>query len=373
MSDTESLRRIARAMIERPEDEDAIQSAAEILRLAAEIDNQMSGARKLSAEERKLLTEAGESDVRRKSDDRKAYITLLAPVFTTLVLAGTLVMQGVQFRQSEKDKADEAERQSALNEDQQWSQTLDELSKSEGVSAGGVSLQKFAKSMRYADLARKTAIQILIKTRDQDVFEEVFGSVFGAVDRGNFQEIAELDRNVDAKYIFLSQKEGYDLKNNRPTKRTLSKEDRDELSVVSYKLQSITAKIEPTIKGRGPGPPFDLHSVDLWDADLHNSSLKNANISSADFTFIDLTGADLSGIVEFQDSSFAATAWWRALKIDKLLLDYLKQKKFAFDPKISYKEVRQTAWNPMLGTPNPLTAEGYKDSVSRLEGAASSP
>jgi hypothetical protein len=93
MNDTERLREIAGSIIEKSNDDATIKTAAELLRLASEIDNRRADVRKLAAEEQKIGLDLSESRRGRKSEDWKAYITLLAPVFTTVVLAATLIVQ----------------------------------------------------------------------------------------------------------------------------------------------------------------------------------------------------------------------------------------------------------------------------------------
>jgi hypothetical protein len=106
--DTERLREIATSILERAHDDSTASKAGELLKLASEIENQRAEAQKLKVEEQKISLEVKESR-QPKSFDWKAFIALLAPVVTTLVLAVTLVVQSYQFNRSEKNKADAAE------------------------------------------------------------------------------------------------------------------------------------------------------------------------------------------------------------------------------------------------------------------------
>src|SRR5580704_8487773 len=104
MNDTERLRQIAASIIEGPPEDTVIQKAAELLKLASEIDSQRAEARKLAAEEQKISNDLKRSEQISQHEHFKDYIALLAPLFTTVVLAGTLVQQSYQFVQSEKTK-----------------------------------------------------------------------------------------------------------------------------------------------------------------------------------------------------------------------------------------------------------------------------
>jgi hypothetical protein len=103
MNDIERLRNIATSMIGEGNDSNSLKEGAELLKLVSEIENQTAGTKMLTAQEQKLTFDLRESRDRLKSGDRKAYIALLAPVFTTFVLAGTLALQSFQFSKTEAD------------------------------------------------------------------------------------------------------------------------------------------------------------------------------------------------------------------------------------------------------------------------------
>jgi hypothetical protein len=91
--DTEPIRAIAAALLARAVDDNSIDRAAQLLKLASETENQVAQAAKYAVEEQKLKDDLSDSISRRKSEERKTYISILAPLFTTVVLAGTLVLQ----------------------------------------------------------------------------------------------------------------------------------------------------------------------------------------------------------------------------------------------------------------------------------------
>ncbi|SRR6266481_226434 len=360
MNDTERLREIATSMLEKSIDDKMARNAGELLKLASEIENQIAEARKLAAEERKISMDFNESRRRFRSDDRKAYIALLAPVFTTFVLAGTLAMQSYQFERSERDKQAEARRQAEAAEDLRWTEAVKLLSQVEKISPAGVLLKSFAKSERYGAQAYKTAVQILIKADNPGLFANLFGSVFDPVDWNNIGQVVELNRTLDSQRNSLISR-SWDKEKQTSDVNKLNQTERSELAHLDTKLQLITAKLAPVVKGpRTAGVTLDLRSIDLWVGDFQGADLSGANLSDAELTYIDLRGANLSGITEYQQASFNGTAWWQASKIGKGLLEYLV-KAYPFDSKVSYKSDQS------------VSRSDYAAAIARLRQLASAP
>src|SRR5437763_16972235 len=96
----------------------------------------------------------------------------------------------------------EAERE----EDLRWTEAVKLLSQAEKISPAGVLLKSFAKSQRYGAQAYKTAVQILIKTDDPQLFANLFGSVFDPVDWNNLSQVVELNRTLDSERNSLVSK-----------------------------------------------------------------------------------------------------------------------------------------------------------------------
>lgn len=359
MNGPDQLRKIAESILEAPNSEDAASKAGELLKLAAEIENQAAGAKKLELEERNLELDLTESRDKRRSEDRKALITLLAPVFTTVVLVGTLVFQVIQFRQSEKDKATEVAHQAEIQEDLQWTQALETLSKMEKVSPASALLKKFSNSPRYKDEAHRTAVQILIKTNDQVAFEDIFNFVYDPVNWEKLPQILALNRTVGSGYMSLVQN-AWDYKTSEPVKSKLLPDERIEVAADEHKLRFITARLESLLKSKRPsGETLDLRGVYLWDGHFQGADLTEANLNDAGLTSLNLKGADLSGVTEFQRAQFQGTAWWRADRVSDALLKYLHCN-YPFQPGTVYEE-------DSSGKPDSLiSANGYDADFKRL-------
>lgn len=354
MNETERLCEIATSILESAHDNSMVSKAGELLKLASEIESQRAEARKLVAEERKITLDINEFQRRTASDDRKAYIALLVPMFTTVILAGTLVLQSYQFARSEADKQAEARRQADAAEDVRWADAIKLLAQSENLSPAGVLLKSFANSGRYGAQAYQTAVQILVKTDDPQLFASLFGSVFDPVDWNNLPQVFELDRILDSNCNSLSFKQVSNV-----TK--LNETETNELDHLNTKVQFITTKFAPVLKGPRPaGVKLDLRSVDLWTGDFQGADLSGANLGETNLTYLDLRGANLTGITEYQGAAFVGTAWWRASRIGRSLLEYLV-KAYPFDPSGIYASSQS------------IPKSEYEDQVARLRRLAPVP
>ena len=360
MNDTKRLREIATSILEKTHDDTMASKAGELLKLASEIENQMAEARKLAAEEKQICLDVNESRQRIRSDNRKAYIALLAPVLTAFILAVTLGVQSYQFNRSERNKEVEAKRQADAAEEMRWTEAIKLVQQSEKLSPAGVLLESFAKSNRYGARAYKLSLQTLVKTDDQQLFANLFGSVFDPVDWNNLSQVLELNRILDSNRNSLSLR-SWDASKHADDPSKVNQAERNERDHLNAKVKFITTKVAPVLKGPRPaGVKLDLRSVDLWGGDFQGADLSGANLSYADLTSLDLRGANLTGITEYQGASCVATAWWQASRIGQGLLDYLV-KACSFEDNESYASSQSTS------------KSDYADKVEQLRKLASPP
>jgi hypothetical protein len=87
----------------------AIQRAAEVQKLSADLERARVEVRNLELEEQKLRAENAATAKRDRSDRIKDYVGVMTPVVTIVALAATLSFQAFQFVESEKSKRDAAE------------------------------------------------------------------------------------------------------------------------------------------------------------------------------------------------------------------------------------------------------------------------
>ena len=353
MDDTERLREIAASIIKDSNDEGKIKNAAELLKLASEIENQRAGASKLTTEEQKISFDLRESRDHRKSDDRKAFITLLAPVFTTFVLAGTLTLQSYQFARSERDKEIENKQQAEAAEDVRWTDAVKLLSQSNKLSPAGALLKSFVKSDRYGPQAVQTALQILLKTDNSEEFERLFVLVFEPVDWKDLQRLIDLNRTLYANMGPVLQK-SWNLQKQVNDTSKLNPVERKQYDSLWSELEFLATKIAPVLRAARPsGVALDLHSTDFVLCDLQGADLSGANLDGVNMSAVNLKGANLSGITHDGLAMFR-TAWWEASQISQEALQYFMQTN-PFRPADQYGPLYRT-----------ISKKDYDDNVARL-------
>ena len=297
-------------------------------------------------EEQKISLDLRESQHRPKYD-WKAHITLLVPVFTTVILAGTLFLQTYQSAQAEKDKKAVA-----------WADAIKLLSESGQLAPAPAILQDFLKTDGYKGPASEAATQIL-ETTGQDQFKDLFRRVFETVSWKNLPPVIDLDRTLWSELDHLYKK-SYDGKFNDVEHR-LSKGERDRVNNLEEELKFVTATIALVLKdARNPRPSgftLDLHSTGLLNGDFQGADLSGAILDGASLTSLNLKDANLSQITKCPQVRFFSTAWWQASQISAELLECLA-KYYPFDRTKAYAFCQS------------LTQADYDDGVARLRRSA---
>jgi hypothetical protein len=345
------LRMAARSNLANAKTPEEIDAAGRILSKVVEIEKQVADTEKAKAEREKLGWDMAADTRRSRSDERKHFASLLAPLFTTIVLAGTLALQAYQATTTERDKQVDQQRQREAAEDARWSDTLKSLSgEIRGISPGSLSLITFFASPRYSDLAKKTATAVLVQSKDIDQFRQLFNSSFGTVDWPNLNDVLDLDRDIYSKarsqLDVISRKEG-----------SLTEEETQFLSLFYGKVSFLCGQIAPLLKSPRPsGASLNLSSTGFYSCDLSHGSFENANLT--DFYIaggLIFDGATFKGVTGYKTATWANTAWWRALAIDPDMLAFLKTN-FAYNSKGNY-------W------PLDTSQEDYNTNIRRLETA----
>jgi Pentapeptide repeats (8 copies) len=344
MSDAiERIRQVADSLSSLGDAEN-IRKSAELFKLLAEIENQHAQAKKI---EEDLL----DVRVNRKTKDRKEIIALLAPVVTTVVLAGTLVLQGVQFARTEKDKDLDAQRQREATavqtkrladeaEDTRWAEALKLLSSSEKISPAAVLLNRFTKSLRYAGEARLTAEKVLLlNSLDSGAFQNLFGSVFVPVTWENLSMVEDINRQLYQKVNPIMVK-AWDDKKKTLIWGKVSKREKHEYDELDVDLDYISEQLAFLLKGkRDANQSLGFYSMALWDTDLQGADLSGADLSSSNLSNLNLIGANLTTITKFNWSVFSGSAWWEASAISPELRVYLEER-YPFDMNATYASGR---------------------------------
>ena len=347
----DKLRAAAALQLSNARTPEAIEAGGRILAQVTEIEKLAADAEKARAEKQKLELESSSSSQRTLSEERRHIATLLAPLLTTVVLAGTLVLQTYTAITTERDKQVEQQRQREAAEDASWGDTLKSLSgEIKGISPGSLSLNRFFASPRYSQLAKQASISVLLQTNDEGQFKQLFAATFGVVSWANLDEILGLDRQMLSKNTqFLTT--AYKKLDSDPS---LSPDEQARFDFFYESTSFICLQIAPALRSpRSANFQLDvtyvaINKCDLFDADFSGAKLNGFNPSNVRFD-----RADFSGASGYDNVSWAGNVWWRARKIDAGMLDYLK-KNFPYDPKRTY-------WNESSSL-----QQDYDDNVRRL-------
>jgi hypothetical protein len=338
------IKSIASALIDS-EDVESVTAGAQLFQYASEIQNKR-------AQTKKIAEEIKDSTRSRKTKDLKEYIALLAPIVTTVVLAGTLLLQSYQFQRTERDKDmdiqrqrkdafDQAKRQAEAAEDTSWADSLKLLTTTEKLSPAAVLLRRYANSPRYAAEARITTERLLLlRAGEPEAFHNLFGSVFVPVKWENLAQVVEIDSQLYQQETPLLAK-AWDQKTGRLNWTKLNLKDKNQYDSLESELKFISEQIALLLKQqRPPGERLELRSTAIWNTDLQGADLSGADITGANFANVDLTGANLSGITKYDLAFFPNTAWWDCGKVSHELRQYLEAN-YPFDPIQTYASGRQ--------------------------------
>ncbi|MDX6497096.1 MAG: hypothetical protein QOG23_356 [Blastocatellia bacterium] len=193
MSELEQIRQMAKQVLQKAEQGNtgelalAVEKATQALKTLSEVEKSQAEIRKLTIDEQKARYDLDHASKQERLEGRQRYIVLLTPLVTTLVLGLTLGLQTYQFVKTERDKQD-------ATEDAQWSEAVKTVSQSAKLSPIAATLNPFLRSRRYADVARRTAMQALVNSHDRLVFSDLFRELFVPVDWGNLDAVVQLDR-----------------------------------------------------------------------------------------------------------------------------------------------------------------------------------
>jgi hypothetical protein len=193
----DKLRAAAALRLSNASTPEALEAGGRILAQVIEIEKLAADAEKTRAERQKLEWEISSSTQRTRSEERRHIASLLAPLLTTVVLAGTLALQTYTAITTERDKQIEQQRQRESSEDISWADTLKSLSgEIKGISPGSLSLIRFFASPRYSQLAKQASTSVLLQTSDPGQFKQLFTATFGVVIWANLNDVLALDRQM---------------------------------------------------------------------------------------------------------------------------------------------------------------------------------
>jgi hypothetical protein len=287
MNDLEILRRKAASLITESSQPADIQLGAELLKAAAEIENQTAETHK-----------------------RRDPIAIITPWVSTILLVGGFLLQGLQLQRSEREKA-------TAREDAEWS----ELQKSlpTPTSAGtftneqAAQLAQFLKSREYGEIANNTAEDVLrltngINEKGVAAFNILFADVFPRVDWNNLDRVVNLDRSLSYDYDQIRKQDEHDPR----------------LNFILQELKAIGPWVAHVLRRPRPkNASVDLlANVRVFDCDFSGVDLHGLNLSGFVADRVNLDHADLRDISAFQNGHWGSF-WWHTDKIDPPLRNYL--------------------------------------------------
>jgi hypothetical protein len=323
MDEIDSLKAAANSLLEKARNgpvsdlASAVEKATGVFKLSADLEKSKAEVGKLALEETKLRYENDIAPKRERSGRIKEYVALLTPFVSIVALAATLMLQGAQFWQSEKDKRE-------ATEDAQWDAALKLVAQSSNVSPTVITLNPFLNSTKYRDLARDTAVQLLANSTDKIFFTDLFGAAFVPVGWNNLNQLIKLDKALAARVEPLAEK-SYDAKTNLNDFTKLSPQEKQAYDYITDVLPTISAQVASVLKApRVNDSMLDLSATRFKSSDWGGADLSGANIESIALEWVDLKGANLDNITQFEGALFTHVAWWEAKEIGPKLREYLE-------------------------------------------------
>ncbi len=363
VDELEQLRSSANLLLTRAQDGTvaelaaAVEKATAVQRLMADLESSHAGVRKTRLEETKLEHENQTAAARERSERRKDYVTLLAPLITVMTLAATLVAQNWQFVRSEKDKTD-----AAL--DAQWLDAKKTIADDTHLSPALITLQPFLNSPKYGEQARLTAVQLAINGTDPLFLDELLGIAFVPATWNKLEPLLQIDRGLYVKFSPLNSK-SWDTKTGNNDLSKLSRTDADALRYINGAIPKVSGQIGSILKSARPdGTPLDLSNAEFLNVNWSGVNLRGARLENTRFNGVDLKGADLTGIANFAGAEMYYTAWWEAKSISREFLEYL-QARFPCNPNNRFPYGSRSD--------EQFTPAQCSAGLNRLTGAATSP
>jgi hypothetical protein len=319
----------AASLLSSAKSTEEVEAAGRIVQQVSEIEQKIAEAEKNRVERDDLKVEKSTSAQRIRSDERKHFAALLAPLLTTGILAGTLILQTYQAVTTETDRRIEQQQAADAAEDIRWGETLKALAgETQGISPGALRFVTFVNSKRYGALARQTAQSVLVESKNIDQFKQLFGVTYGAVNWNDLPSVLDLDRRMGERYDTVIRK----YFNNQPLSPEEAVEDAFYNGFVSYMCDEIAALLRTP---RPTGRKLDLSYVGVTGCSFSGADMRDADLNGFDPTAVDFSNVDFTGAKNYTTAVWAGNIWWHARKMNPEMARFLKEH-FPFDPNANY-------------------------------------
>lgn len=326
-----------------------MEKVTSILRSAAE-------ARKFDQEGNKATLEAENIHQSAQSEASRFRISVAALLISVTAVFGPLMGQFYQVNKN-------AELQRQANDARQFSEAAKMATSDNALEsiAGATLVSRFLRSPDYEHEARGIAIGVLTQSARLDSFKLFFPIVRDTTTRENYHDVVQLSQSLSER---VSQET-----ENRDKLKSASDSDKPsaeylraqmtfdqvdkERDVVGDFIAHLVRKLDP------PDHKFDLTRAYVWGADLSGFDFGESVLTGAQILSSELKDSDLSRVSQFKDSRWSYTAWWRARKLNPLLLKYLETEYQFEDKDAKY----------FVGA----SRQEYLNETARLESASAKP
>jgi len=319
--------------------------ATEILASAAatlSLDDCKNAASTLQAlaDSEKNLSDAANQAKLLRYEGAKSSATMIVPFLTLLTLAVTIYFQWSQAQMTTR-----------ANEDAQWRDVLDNMTKPPGPTTDVVTITAlipFYSSDRYGSQAHEMAFLLAQQLANIQGFETLFNTAFGAPTWDNSHDIVRLARIVsraedNTMRVWRDLKSSSGVKQGEPTALPSGPFQSDQfppptngpispLRMIEHALDQIfmeqtylTNAIGEMMRTKRPESSDinrDFSRFMFYEGDLSKADFTNLDISKSSFVRVNVADAILKP-AKFDESFWNGTKWWQAEAIDGALLNYL--------------------------------------------------
>jgi uncharacterized protein YjbI with pentapeptide repeats len=310
--------------------------------------SEMLLAEKSAVEVQKLRTEIDDLMRLRRSEQLRFWIPILAPLLGALAIVATLLFQVHQFNENSRLSRE-------ATEGTQFREAMKSANLPSNLSAytNQAILTSFLRSPAYGAQARGVVVSMLSGIQSPEGFRNLFYAVFSTVkfkDLLDLLRLARMQNEIVDKAIDAQTRAEKELASATAAAKKSGRNAPDGLSsfqqnvdryndeIESFKITSgITANaIAAALRDAPSTNSPDLSNTLLWQAGFSNINFNSATMTNTKLENADVTLADFSRVVDFNDSNWTYTQWWRAKALSPALLSYL-EKEYGFDPAIVYR------------------------------------
>lgn len=276
---------------------------------------------KTTIEAEKCELDIADSASKKRSERVRFWIPILVPLISSVALIATLIFQVIQFRENARMMADTAE-------DTSWREVLNRAKETKGPNAifSMTLIKGFLDSYRYGNAAWEISISMLGHMGDPDAFGVLFPELMSRTGWKDLNDIIRIGASLNRFYCAIPVNAVGD---DRIKKDSLSQ----NMDVVGNAVVKFLKDNQQSKKNTST--PVDFSGFQFGTKDLSNLDFSGFILGGTAFYRCTVAGAVFSDVGDFEGSDWAETAWWRAKKIDKRLLDYL-EREFPYKENVKY-------------------------------------